>query len=110
MGRTIGPSVVMFDLRASPAIAMRSFDREKPTFPASSSSSSWNTQLNARSSAPMWVRRVWTCWFFARRRSDQRFDRRMAAPPLRKRQFVTMDGLLPVYQFRIMFSVLTTKA
>ena len=42
-GSTSGPRVVMLAFNASPAIAMRSFDSETPTFLLSSSS--WNTHL-----------------------------------------------------------------
>nr|GMD70012.1 predicted protein [Ipomoea batatas]GMD72018.1 predicted protein [Ipomoea batatas] len=50
-------------------------------------------------------------WYFERRRSEERLERRMAAPPIRKMQLDTsIDRLLPKYQFRVMFSMLTTRA
>nr|GMD65539.1 predicted protein [Ipomoea batatas] len=50
-------------------------------------------------------------WYFERRRSEERLERRMAAPPIRKMQLDTsIDRLLPKYQLRVMFSMLTTRA
>ncbi|BAT10855.1 Os10g0416350, partial [Oryza sativa Japonica Group] len=110
MGRTRGPRVVMLVLRASPATTMSSLERETPTSPASSSS--WVTHPKLWSWAPRWVRTVWISWYLARpRRSAARLERRIAAPPTRNRVLVTSIGrLLPMYAFRVMFSVLTTSA
>ena len=83
-GRTSGPMVVMLDFKASPAMAMRSLESEIPTLPSLSCSS--NTHLNALSSAPLWVRTTWTKRYLERRRSERRLERRIAAPPIRKRQ------------------------
>ena len=50
-------------------------------------------------------------WYFERRRSDDRFDKRIAAAPRRNRQFErSIDRLLPGYQLRVMISMLTTSA
>lgn len=50
-------------------------------------------------------------WYLERRRSEQRLERRTAAPPILKIQFErSIDRSLPKYQFRVMFSVLTTSA
>ncbi|TYH84695.1 hypothetical protein ES332_D02G213600v1 [Gossypium tomentosum] len=67
-GSTKGPIVVMLDFKASPAMAMRSLDNDIPTLPSLSSSS--NTHRR----------------YLALRLSERRFDNRIAAPPMRKRQ------------------------
>ncbi|KAJ0845505.1 hypothetical protein HanRHA438_Chr15g0714411 [Helianthus annuus] len=83
-GRTNGPMVVMFDLRASAAMTIRSLDRLIPTSPWGSSCS--YTQLYALSSEPLWVRTTWTSLYLARLRSRRLLDNKSAAAPIRKRQ------------------------
>nr|GMC46531.1 hypothetical protein Iba_chr01aCG3060 [Ipomoea batatas] len=98
MGSTRGPSVVILVLRASPATAISSFDRETPTFPFSSSN--WVMQEKHLSSEPLWVLTVWTNWYLDRLRSDLLFESKMAAPPIRNKQFgSSIDFSFPKYQF-----------
>nr|ACR34717.1 unknown [Zea mays] len=108
-GSTNGPSVVMLVLSASPATAMRSLDSDTPILPISSSSCV--TQPKHLSLAPLCVRTVCTSSYLDLRLSDRLFESRMAAPPIRNRQFDTsMDRLFPKYQFSVMFSMLITRA
>ncbi|WZZ37539.1 hypothetical protein YC2023_033798 [Brassica napus] len=52
-----------------------------------------------------------TSLYFDFDRSCRRLESRMAAPPIWKRQLQrSIDRSLPKYQFRVMFSVLTTTA
>ncbi|RDX58191.1 hypothetical protein CR513_62508, partial [Mucuna pruriens] len=84
MGRTNGPSVVILVLRASPATAIKHSHKICHLHP----------------------------YEYALYGSvEGLFERRTAAPPILNRQFETsIDRLLPKYQLRVMFSMLTTKA
>ncbi|KAL6538948.1 hypothetical protein OROMI_025274 [Orobanche minor] len=79
-GRTSGPIVVMFDVRASPAIAMRSMFNFIPTCP--SGSSSCETHPYDLSSDPLCV--LTTC---AGLYSAPRLDSSTAAAAIRNNQF-----------------------
>ncbi|KAF5778699.1 hypothetical protein HanRHA438_Chr12g0561841 [Helianthus annuus] len=83
-GNTNGPIVVMFDLRASAAIAMRSLDKLMPTSPCESSCS--YTHLYALSSEPLCVRTTWTNLYLARLFSRRLFDSKIAAAPILNKQ------------------------